>query len=158
MILFVQILLVPNTMTMNFDDTFVADTTRRLEDLPADKKPLWGLLTAPGLLGHLTEAVRYSLGLQGDIPQHDTFVSRNIIRPLILNGVIPIPKGVMGVELPFETGDLETLKLAMSELVDALEQKKSVNKPHPLFGPLTVNQWERFHVLHFQHHLKQFDL
>lgn len=155
---FVNFFLERRCMPHQFNSEFIDQIITRLQSLPLDRSPLWGSLTAPGVLGHLTESLRYSLGHEGDMPSRATFVTIRIVKPLILGGVLKFPKGVKGVALPFETGDVGTLRATMEEFRDTLESGSKQPKPHPIFGPLTLDEWARFHVLHFKHHMTQFNI
>jgi hypothetical protein len=44
----------------------------------------------------------------------------------------------------------------MAKFVTYYEQNPSKIHLHPVFGPLTKSDWERFHSKHFTHHFKQF--
>jgi len=45
----------------------------------------------------------------------------------------------------------------MDQLLDASRQRFGLQRvaPHFLLGPLRPDQWRRFHVIHFRHHLEQ---
>ena len=66
------------------------------------------------------------------------------------------PKG-----LPFEKVSAEIGgKLAeMDELISQCEARFNGKlMDHPILGPLTAEQWRKFHVVHGMHHLKQIEL
>jgi hypothetical protein len=56
--------------------------------------------------------------------------------------------------------DLETAKITLISSWDAYHlvfQENPMNlTPHPRFGPLNYDEWERFHAKHIDHHLGQF--
>jgi hypothetical protein len=142
----------------NFDHDFVDDVLRRLKGLRPGAKPAWGKLTAVGMTGHLIDAVRYSMGKAGGVRDRSNWLFRKVVAPLMLNGVIPIPKNIKADPLPNPSGrtDLETLHAVLDEYL-ALVQAGELNpKPHPAFGAIGVDGWARMHVLHFEHHLRQF--
>jgi Protein of unknown function (DUF1569) len=46
----------------------------------------------------------------------------------------------------------------MDELLNVAEQKCGARKeflPHPFLGPMTVEQWRKFHWVHTRHHMRQ---
>jgi hypothetical protein len=46
----------------------------------------------------------------------------------------------------------------MEEIIRACEARFGGTKPvadHPVLGPLTVNEWRKFHLVHGKHHAKQ---
>lgn len=150
------------TPMRNFDHDFVEDVVRRLRTIPADAKPRWGTMSRDQLFGHLIMVMRYCMGRGPELPDKSTWVSRNLIRPLILNGLVPIPKNVRlprpkSAPAPAEpAGDLETLHAVLEEYLSAVETGQLHPPPHFFFGDLGVDGWAKMHVHHFEHHLKQF--
>jgi len=50
--------------------------------------------------------------------------------------------------------------VAMDDLLTQCEQKfgsRALLLDHPVLGPLTANQWRKFHLVHGRHHLKQLE-
>jgi len=45
----------------------------------------------------------------------------------------------------------------MDAVLSEVERKKgrSARVPHPVIGPLTIEQWRKFHLTHTKHHMKQ---
>jgi hypothetical protein len=65
------------------------------------------------------------------------------------------PKGRQPEQVISEIG---TIIAAMERSIDNCEQRfgsrvKLVN--HPVLGPLTAEEWRRFHCVHGRHHLRQ---
>ena len=57
-----------------------------------------------------------------------------------------------------QLGDLLRQEIeAMDTMLDACRRKFGMERvaTHPLLGPLRVDQWRRFHVVHGLHHLSQ---
>jgi hypothetical protein len=54
--------------------------------------------------------------------------------------------------------DFETEKTALIECVKRFTAGPDVltKKPHPFFGPLTVDEWNTLQYKHLDHHLRQF--
>ena len=146
----------------SFDHDFVENILQRMSKIPADAKPAWGKMTRDELIGHMTMVMRYTLGKGPEMPDKSTWVSRNIIRHLILNGIVAIPQNVRlpkpkkPGEAPPPTGDMETLHAVLEEYLSAAETGRLSPPPHFFFGDLGVDGWAKMHVLHFEHHLKQF--
>lgn len=134
-----------------------------LGTLPADAQPLWGKMNRDQLYGHLALVMKHMVGDTPPLPFKGNFVSRHIFRRLILLGLVEIPHNV---RLPKPKGAdkhpepptcaLADVEQALSEYLDRAEAGTLPQAMHPFFGPLTVNEWRRFHVAHFKHHLKQF--
>ena len=68
------------------------------------------------------------------------------------------PKGMPLEEVAAEIGrQIET----MDQVLAACESRYGTSVPlmdHPILGPLTGQQWRRFHWVHGKHHLKQIEI
>jgi hypothetical protein len=74
-----------------------------------------------------------------------------------LEGTMPTP-GQFAVMNGRQIGDLMRQEIeAMDTLLDACRHTYGMERvaTHPLLGPLRVDQWRRFHVVHGLHHLAQ---
>lgn len=143
------------------DRKYAAALGERLSRLPADAKPRWGRMNRSQLLGHLTATVRYSMGALPPLPSRANWKSRWIFRPLILYGLASIPRNVrlpgrQGADAALPEGDLESLRRALDEYLDRRDAGALPAVMHPFFGKLSARAWARFHLRHFEHHLKQF--
>ncbi len=89
-------------------------------------------------------------------------MTRRVAGPLILQGLLPIPKNVRAPRRAVPTSgihlqdDLETLQALLEEYLQLVQADELTCPPHPLFGDIGVDGWARFHVVHFEHHLRQF--
>lgn len=145
----------------HFDHDYVADVIRRLSSIRPDATPAWGTLTPQGMVAHLADTVRYAMGRGGSLPDSSSWFSRNIVRPLILSGMVRIPKNIKAPE-PLKRdprlsgGDIETLHALLDEYLSLVQAGEFDPKPHPYLGDIGIDGWARMHVLHFEHHLRQF--
>jgi hypothetical protein len=140
-----------------FDHDYAKEVVKRLGKIPRKAVPRWGKLTREQLYGHLTNTLRYSMGRGGEPMNHSTWFSRNIIGPLILRGIVRIPKNVKIPGLDsIPDGDLETLQAVLEEYLNLVQADELVPYPHVYFGELGVDGWAHLHVVHFEHHLRQF--
>jgi len=145
------------------DRKYAEEVLARLSALPPDAKPQWGSMTLSQMVGHVNLVVRYTLGEQSELPFKGNWRTRRIFGPLILNGIVKIPKNVRlprpeGAKTPPPPpeGDLDTLRLSLDEYLKRAEAGGLPARPHPFFGMLTPRQWRRFHRVHTEHHLTQF--
>jgi len=76
----------------------------------------------------------------------------------------PAPPGVVPAAIPSEplngealAANMQTELEAMDELLIACEEQFGARKfaTHQILGPISVEQWRKFHVVHGAHHLKQ---
>lgn len=142
-----------------FDHDYADEIVKRLSKIPPNAVPRWGKLTRDQLYAHLTNTLRYSMGRAGEPVNNSTWVSRNIIKPLILRGILRIPKNVKVPNLgPIPDGDLETLQAVLEEYLNLVQADELEPYPHSYFGALDVDDWARLHTVHFEHHLRQFEV
>jgi hypothetical protein len=148
-----------------FDRPFCEALLSRLESLPEDVKPQWGTLNRGQLIAHFAHTLRYTLGEGPELPFRGNFMSKTVIKFLILNGFKEIPQNIRlprPKEVPkdqwFQEGPMETLREAIDAYFAAEGAGKLVTRIHPFFGPLRPEEWRKLHYRHFRHHLKQFGI
>jgi len=148
-------------MVKPFDEAFVTAAADRLAALPPDQAPAWGSMRPPQVLAHLTIAVRYSLNKEPLVPREWGWLGQYVVKPIFLSGLLPKPKGAKAPKF-YENAEAEGSAEALkAESCDFLQQCAAGGlKPpeHPVFGPLTLDEWNRLHRIHFEHHLKQFGI
>ncbi len=64
------------------------------------------------------------------------------------------PKDSAGVARSHILTDLEEMDRALADAEHRWGRKVSIAE-HPILGPMSVNQWRRFHHTHTKHHMKQ---
>jgi hypothetical protein len=107
-----------------------------------------------------------SISLDSGKPQRNAPTPRQRLRAFVVTGVGYFPNGVKSppVALPrglphekaiFEIGS----KIAeMDEIMSRCAVKFGARTKvldHPVLGPFSVSQWQKFHLVHGRHHLKQ---
>ncbi len=144
-----------------FDHNFVEETVQRLSKISPGAEPLWGRMTPAQMIGHLAVGLRYTMGRLPAARRWGGWHLRWIVAPLILRGWLRIPRNTPAPlprsmrESPPEE-DVETLHALMEEYLQKSEAGEIALPPHPVFGPLSADDWARFHAVHFDHHLRQF--
>jgi oxepin-CoA hydrolase/3-oxo-5,6-dehydrosuberyl-CoA semialdehyde dehydrogenase len=135
----------------------------RLERIESDRQPQWGKMNTAQLFGHLHQVVRYTMQTEVQMPFKGNWKSRWIFRPLILNGVVKIPKNIrvprmagQKVAPPPPEASYGDLQLALDDYLAAQEAGTLPSACHPFFGNLSAQDWSRFHWRHFDHHCRQF--
>lgn len=143
-----------------FDHSFVDEVVARLRGLHPDARPRWGTFTAPGMIDHLCRTVRYGLGRSGRVEDQSNWFTRRLLKPLVVRGLVPIPRNVKApdsfLEGPVPEGDVETLHALLEEYLAKVQAGDLEPPDHPVFGAMTVDDWARLNVLHIEHHLRQF--
>jgi uncharacterized protein DUF1569 len=132
----------------------------RLDQLHPDSKPMWGKMSVSQMLAHCIVPTKISTG---DIPG-----KRNIFG--ILFG--KIAKKRMVSEEPFKKNlptdpsfivkhdpdfyaSQEELKTLIERLYNT-DKNELLQRKHPFFGKLTLDEWGLLNYKHFDHHLRQF--
>ena len=134
------------------------EVLQRLKQLRPEAKPLWGRMTAPQMLAHVSD---WMLMASGDLPVAE---KRVVLRyPPIKQLAIywlPFPKGLptareLLTRTPYEWGaECESMR-ARVEAFEKLYQK-SEWPHHPVFGRLSGQSWGVLGYRHTDHHFRQF--
>jgi hypothetical protein len=148
-----------------FDVTFGETVKTRFRDVAQDAQPAWGSLSRDQVQGHLSKVVLYTLGEGPEMPFRGNFKTRHIFRRVILFGLkeiphnikVPRPEGVTKEQF-FPAATLEEFSETIDRYLTGVEQGGLPARTHPYFGVLSAATWQRFHRLHFIHHMKQFGI
>ncbi len=147
----------------HLDSDYAERLLRRLGRIPADAAPKWGRLRKDTLIEHLIWVLLHSMGRSPQMTFTGNWLTTRILGPAILGGWLPIPKNLpipaklaaAGVTLR-EPGGMDTLRELLEEYLNLVQADELAPAPHPLFGDIGVDGWDRLHVRHFEHHLRQF--
>lgn len=148
-----------------FDRIYAKEVIERLRRLRPDVQPRWGVMKPDELVPHLIGTMRFSMGDLGEQYFMGNWVTVNVVGPLLMNGILPMPKGVKfkdakgtpqpGLSAP---GDIDDLEVEIERYIAGNEAGSINTARHGVFGDLGVDGWAKMHVVHFNHHLKQFGL
>ena len=147
-----------------FDHDYVTESVDRLSALSQDATPAWGRMTPDALPSHLAGLVLYSMGRSAPIPDTSNWIRRNVLKRLLLAGIMSIPKNirvsgsVAEILEPPKSYDVESLHALLEEYLGLILADEITPPPHPILGPFSVDDWARFHRLHFEHHFRQFGI
>lgn len=149
----------------HFDSDYAECLCARIDTIPPDKTPRWGKLRRAGLIEHFIWSLKHAMGKSTKVPDCSTWFTRTIAKSLLIKGYLPIPRNVtlpeqlesQGIQMS-ESGDMETLQALMEEYLRRVQDDELVPYPHPFLGKMNIDEWDQFHVLHFEHHLRQFDV
>lgn len=143
------------------DEVCRASLVRRVEALSSDAKGKWGKMNVEQMLSHLVQA--NTLPFEASVPDRSSFMSRNVIRPLVLY-VLPIPKEVKtSAEMDQQQAGRPPAGFDSDKatLIDSIEKLGNLSPDHaclahPFFGPLSAKEWGVLAHKHIDHHLRQF--
>ena len=136
-----------------------------LAELKADAQPAWGRMSAQQMVEHLLWSVRGSTGSHvfavatpGHLLErakrflsHDRQTPHDFMNPLLTEGLPPL-------EYPDLAAAVAALRTEVVRFLEMSEREPDAVRPHPIFGPLTPEEWERASYKHCHHHLVQFGL
>ena len=105
---------------------------------------------------HLTTAL--TLTVEG-APVRVSWLLRRIVGPIAKRHVFRVGRIPVGLRVPVgrltppaeadDRAEAEALRAAIRHFQGEL----GPFVPHPLFGPMSVDEWRRFHTIHCAHHL-----
>jgi hypothetical protein len=142
-----------------FDSTVRHAILDRISHLSPDRRPLWGRLTAPEMVCHVSSALRESLGELDAGPPAGP-LSYPPLNWLAIH-VVPWPKGrgkspaalLQTRPTTWET-DVNKLRDLIRRVVD-----RGPDATWPMsraFGRISGRSWGVLHHKHLDHHLRQF--
>ncbi len=133
----------------------------RINALSPDSQRAWGTMTVEDMVKHLRLGVQASIG-ELEVEDNSNLVFK-LLRPLLFSGILPKPKGKAPAPneyLVTSSGkfddERDQLVGAVERFVELCDREPDATPLHPLFGNMTIPQWQRGHALHFDHHLEQF--
>lgn len=131
----------------------------RVERLSPDAVAQWGRMTAPQMLAHCTDALRMGLAELPVKPKNAALPRMALVKWLFLN-VLPFPKNAPTAKelvsrVPASFDEERAHLIALMGKVGSPDAMTKFAE-HPLFGPLTREQWGQLAWKHLDHHLRQF--
>ncbi|MGB6545681.1 MAG: DUF1569 domain-containing protein [Candidatus Acidiferrales bacterium] len=133
----------------------------RLGKVRPDSRALWGTMTAPQMICHLSDSFRGALG-EKYISPDTSFFNRVVIKNLALWVPLKWPRGrktrpeidqKLGGTTP---GEFASDVAALRVLVNRFCAHANKFSPHAFFGQMSKPERNRHAYLHMDHHLRQF--
>ncbi|MFN0181877.1 MAG: DUF1569 domain-containing protein [Gemmatimonadales bacterium] len=134
----------------------------RLARLTPETRRRWGTMTSAEALCHLGDAFETALGAISPKPMRVFGLRGPLVKWISLDLPLPWPHGIKGPpEIdPRRAGtkpdrfdaDRGRVLLLLRRFVADVDD----NRPHPMFGAMTRDDWLRWGWLHLDHHLRQF--
>ena len=138
----------------------LAEIRGRLRDVRVDDRARWGKMTAKRMVRHLICSNEIALGERTVEPQEMPVPV--LMKWFALRSGLRWPKNIQTVpELKraiAEHSDVEfnVLQRAVVESMEAVAKGTHYAPSHPMFGPMSPEDWMRWGYLHADHHLRQF--
>ncbi|OEK02263.1 hypothetical protein BFP97_12370 [Roseivirga sp. 4D4] len=136
-----------------------------LQNLAAETKPVWGLMTPQHMLEHLIVTFKMSIGrikipvvsAEEDFPRLKAY----LMKDSPMRRSVPSPTGKNELQ-PLRSANLDEAKTKLVKETESFLSYMKANPDavadHPFGGPMTANEWIYFHRKHFKHHFIQFGL
>ncbi len=140
------------------DATTRQEIIARLQTVTPTTKATWGQFDAPRMICHLIDSLALSLGELPSKSVNKKAFQHFPLKHLVIY-VLPFPKSYPAAPEMLTTlpQDFDTDRKRLLELVQRLAAAPRAKGPaHPLFGPLTNDEWNALQWKHIAHHLKQF--
>ena len=147
-------------MSSLFDSSDVQQIIERINKLTAESKAQWGKMNVTQMLAHCEPPLKVAFG--------ELKLKRGLIG-ILFGGMA---KRQLMAEKPFKQnlptapqflvkdyGKFEAEKQKLIGLVKKFQQNgpSGLSKdPHPFFGKLTPEEWDKLQWKHLDHHLRQF--
>jgi uncharacterized protein DUF1569 len=145
-----------------FDEATCSTLMDRLTRLTPDHERLWGRMTSPQAVCHVSDALRASLGDTTHDPVGG-LLHRTVIRFVALSTPMQWPHGAKTLPAFDQEqggtppGAFEDDVAALSALIERFSASEGSGlSPHAAFGALSVGEWGRWGYRHMDHHLRQF--
>ena len=147
-------------MNYLFDPVASSKIIDRIQQLTPESKSLWGKMNVSQMLAHCQPPMLVALGehkLKGNILGF--FLGRFIKKVVVgdkpyKRGLPTTPAYIVTEQRNFEE---EKQKLvALVQRFSAGGPDKLSKDPHPVFGPMSAEDWDKSQWKHLDHHLQQF--
>jgi hypothetical protein len=143
------------------DPGAVESLVTRLGKLHAERPRAWGRMTPNEMLCHLADSFELALGERAFTPA-DTWMRRTVVKYVALRTSLAWPQGLKTLpEVEQGSGgtrpvDFERDRARVIGLLHRFALPGAASAAHPLFGPLTRDEWLIWGWRHTDHHLRQF--
>lgn len=132
----------------------------RIQKLLPDSQPLWGKMTVSQMLSHCQAPIDFAFG---KTPIKVNFFMQ-LLGKMFKNKILKSNEFKKNSPTAKEFLRTETYNFneVQQGLIDRIvvfsEQGHQAikNTKHPFFGKMTYEEWSQLHVMHLDHHLKQF--
>lgn len=143
-----------------FNESDMQSLIQRIDQLNGQSQPLWGKMNAAQMLAHLQEVCKALQGKTGLKRGLIGYLFGAIAKKRLLSEK-PIQKNLPTAPsfVVKDERDLATEKQKTVEMLHEIQRNGSAGvtkDPHPFFGTMNAEEWDRLTWKHIDHHLKQF--
>lgn len=132
----------------------------RINKLTPESKSQWGKMDVAQMLSHCHGPIDVAFGdlnLKANFFMQllgKTFKNKILNSPEFKKNSPTAPAFIRNYECDFEESKAALIKKINK--FSELGEKAIKTTKHPFFGEMTYKEWDRLHVMHLEHHLKQF--
>jgi hypothetical protein len=129
----------------------------RIKNLKAGSPPLWGKMTVAQMCAHCNAQMRVALGIDKLKPNwigklFGSWMKKMVLSEKPYSHSLPTAPALRVSHEP----EFESVRQGMIQLVEKFTSDTIMKDPHPVFGPMSIDEWSRSTWKHLDHHLKQF--
>lgn len=137
-----------------------------IDKLQPDTKPSFGMMTPQHMIEHVAQAISISNG-ERTIKLHVDEDRAAKQKRIMIYSDRPFPMGmqaptIAGKLAKLRFGSLDEAKVELIRQINTFDTWHRDNPDarcmHPFLGPLTHEEWVKFHSKHVTHHFQQFFL
>jgi Protein of unknown function (DUF1569) len=143
-----------------FDETVTKEIIERISNLSPDSLRKWGKMNVAQMLAHCNEPFQQAFGemkLKRTIPG---ILFGGFVKKKVLNDK-PFKEG-LPTDKEFIIKDERNFEEEKSRLIENYKKfyegkgNNLTSDPHPFFGNMSVEEWDKLFYKHIDHHLRQF--
>ncbi|MEM1448764.1 MAG: DUF1569 domain-containing protein [Planctomycetota bacterium] len=144
-----------------FDARGNGRVVERIRAISPDARAEWGKMSAPQALAHCRAAMDVAVGRATPKRSFIGLLLGGIFRSKIIDGPDPFRPN-QPTDPRLVVADPDRLEDEKSALVASVQRFRELGPdgmpdgPHPFFGKLRPDQWDRLMSKHLDHHLRQF--
>jgi Protein of unknown function (DUF1569) len=136
----------------------------RLKAIRHDSPRQWGRMSSHQMICHLSDGFRVAIGEKPALFTPN-WITQTLVKWIALRAPMKWPQGVQTPPEVNQEGDACTLPMDfdqdLKQLLTLIERFTAPQRafqfhPHPMFGPLSEQEWFRWGYRHMDHHLRQF--
>ena len=144
-----------------FDKNISQKFIERINQLSPETKAQWGKMTVEQMLWHCQKPFEIASGAL--VPTVNPIIKFLFGKSAKkgMTGPIPVKKNLPTFREAKGNNSavFDTEKKKLIEMIENFQKKGAdglIKKPHPLFGEMSVTEWNALEVKHLDHHLTQF--
>jgi hypothetical protein len=140
-----------------FEEDVKQEIITRINMLRPASQRKWGKMDVAQMLAHTQQPLKVALGEQNCkgnflIRTLSVFFKSNLYNDKPFAKNLPTDKTFKIAD----TRDFQKERENLVSMISVFSPERLTERPHPVFGPLTQEQWSKSQWKHLDHHLQQF--